>query len=447
MKTTSPECKACQALASDYLDGNISDPDLSQFQRHIQTCSSCSDLCQELQQTRKMLAGLREAAAADSAEAWALGWYHEYYPEPERVEGRSGWTRTKELWGRLAGLSRQDRLRTIRKSSASVTEDLFLWLLVRAKRVCTRDPEHALSIASFALEVAREREKSYGDLESLARALSGLAWCYVMLRDYPPAKRLLQEAEPLSGSEGKHRRVRHEYVTAMGFYCGETGRYDEAENLLSEALDLAQRGGKRRDTVCALVNLGAASLNRGDIDKGLERFSRSRELLEPETDPPRLQLTVCSNLVLTLCESGRGAEAAKLLPRVGHLAEALGGWYWPVYAAWLAGTLALAQHRLEEAVEIFEAVRTEFRARQHSVWFLDASLDLARALFRQGNVGELSRLAAELLAAREEIADDRIRGLIVSFAEKVAQQTVTTEFMNSLALSLRVAKSSQAFRV
>lgn len=438
------ECQAFRDAGSDYLDGQTTAEKLAAVEEHLALCATCSDFCDALRKTCHALGALRESEPVEGAEVKALRHYQSYYPEPEYSEGESDWTEVKRLWGRLLGMPEEGRLRAIKESSDFVGAPLFNWLLIRARRVCSSNPSRAVSLATAALIIGRERERRFGDTRCLALGLSCLAWCLIVLRDYPPAERLLQEAAPLCENAGHSIEERVRYVYAKGLFCAETGQANESENLLEEALLLERARGNRRGIVCALVNIALAAMNRGDVRRGLDLYVAADELLQPESDPPRLQLTVYSNLVIALCESGRPSEAVERMPRVVELADTIGGWYWKAYTVWLTGTLARAEGRYEDAAEIFGRVRGEFLAREHLVLFLEASLDLARTRLQQGRFQDLAELATELLAeAGKQSADERIMSSVACFAEAVSQETLSGQLIASLAVALRRVKSSQ----
>ena len=436
------DCRRCGDLASDYLDRCASAERLLAVKDHLHGCPDCCAFIESLRETVRVLSELREPGSAEDARNKALDSYLSYYPEPERIEGAADLTRVKQLWAQLATLPTNKRVLAVREGGEFVGRPLFEWLLARARRVSNRSPEKAVPLGRLALEIARERQRRFGDTKCLSVGLSGLAWCYVSLRDYRAAKHLLHEAAPLGGAAGDTTRERASYLVARGFYCAETGKAEESQQLLEEALQLETQLGNRRGIVCAYVNLAIPAMNRGDVARALDLYSAAQKNLDAEADPPRLQVMVYSHLVLTLCENGRLEEAAELLPLANDCAERVGGWFWEAYTYWLVGTMERCSGRHQRAMEVFEEVRSEFRARGHLVLYLEASLDLGRTLVAEGRLQELGSLALEMLQVTGELeGDQQIRSSVVCFAEAVRQQTLNSQLLGSLAVALRSMRS------
>jgi hypothetical protein len=194
------------------------------------------------------------------------------------------------------------------------------------------------------------------------------------------------------------------------------------------------------------VNLAGTLLSAGDSQGALRLYREARDLLEAKEAAPRLQLAVYSNLVLALCEAHETVEARNLLSKVGDLAGTVGGWYPMAYKRWLEGSLLWAEGRHGESERIFESVRSDFCDRGHSVWYVEASLDLARILLRQDRLADLSALASELLLRTEEMgADKRVRSAVVSFAQAVRQRSLSSQVLSSIAIALSSARVSQRY--
>jgi tetratricopeptide (TPR) repeat protein len=405
----------------------------------------CESFIEELKATLQVLCELRIVAPGDGAEAGALRFYNDYFPEPDLLAGASDWTSAKRLWGQLSELPQSERGAAIRGDRQYLDTDFCDWLVVRAKRVCSSDPERAVSIAGIALKVARERKEKLGDNRRLALALDATAWCYVILRDFAAADEVLRELEELSDKAEEAVEEKAAYLTTRGFFYSQVGRLKEGDSHLAKVLELRKKLGNRKEVVCSLVNLASAAMTGADSSRALELYREAESLLDVDADPPRLQLMVYSNLVLALCETGQPSKARDALQRTRELAKTVGGWYWRVYTTWLEGTMARVERRHEAAEEIFEKVRSEFLTRGHLVWYVEASLDLARAQLQRGRVRALSRLASELLEVVEDDGDERVRASVVCFAEAVRQQSLSGQLLSSLAVALSSAQLTRRF--
>jgi tetratricopeptide (TPR) repeat protein len=438
------QCLAAKNAASDYLDGHLQGQVQSAMEVHLANCRDCERFVEDLRETLKVLAGHRILEADKDSELRALGHYIEYYPEPALPDPTADWTDVKILWGQLVELSEDARLAVIREEDRYWEAALCDWLIARSRRVCSVDPERSVPFAAAALEVGRQRSLECGDTRHLILALCALAWCYLLLRDYPVAETLLQELGMLCDGKTEGLEETAEYLTTKGFYFSQIGRLQESERLLEEALNLCRKNGSRREVICALVNLAATAMSAGDAKRALKLYRAAEERLDSEGDPPRLQAMVFSSLVLALCEAGLSDEARELLPKTSELAGIVGGWYWKVYVTWLSGTLARVEGRYEAAGEIFEVVRSQFLLRGHLVWYVEASLDLARTKLRQGRLLEVRDLAYELVRVVEERkGDERVFVAVARFADAVQQRTVTSQLLGSLAMALSSAQLSR----
>ena len=235
------DCRAIRDSASDYLDGYAAAEDMRVVEGHLRQCLTCLGFVDDLRSTLRLLSELQEPDATDCAEIRALDCYLDYYPEPRDIDGVADLTDVKQLWARLSSLPASERTLAVREDPDYVSRPLFEWILGRARRVCNRNPENGVPLGRLALEIGRERQRRFGDSKCLALGLSGLAWCYVSLRDYRAARQLLHEAAPLGGAPGDTSSERASYLVARGFYCAETGKAEESQRLLEEALRLEIR--------------------------------------------------------------------------------------------------------------------------------------------------------------------------------------------------------------
>ena len=441
------ECRRFWDSASDYLDGHLDDDIRSRFQNHIESCSACEEFANDLRWTIGRLSGLREPSTSKEEEARVIHLYAEFFPEPDVPAEVVDWTPVKQMWSELSSLSPNERHLVIRKNCKYRDSHLCDWLVVRARRISGTHPERGLPLAESAVAIGRLRASECADLTRLVRSLEALAWCQVHLRDYSQANRTLNELRDLCSKREVDPEERLLYLAARGLFYSNTGRLQESQKCLSEAVELSRRGGQRKSLICQLVNLAGTMLTAGPVENALELFKEAEALLDPQCDPPRLQRVVYSNLVLALCEAGRTAEARRHLPRVRDLSCAVGGWYPKVYAHWLEGSLARAEGEYESAEQIFESVRQEFLRRGHLVWHVEASLDLARSRLAQGKVGGLRLLAAELLRTIEELdGDRRVWSAVVRLAEALRAHSLTEQVLSSIAIALSSAKLSHRYR-
>ncbi len=441
MQQTTPECQRLRDAASDYLDGYLGDDERSTFAVHLDGCSLCEAFVDELGMTLNLLSGLREPSAVEVDELVARRLYDEYFPEPDLPDDLADWTSIKQTWGELASLTPDGRLRAVRESDKYQDPLLFDWLAGRARKLSTTRPEAAVAAAEMALELGRQREAAFGDSRRMVLALEAVACVHVMQGNLPAASVILRELKELCEVVEVLPEDKAKCLSTMGLFDAHVGRTEKAEAHLTEALELRRGSGSRRGVLCQLVNLAATVLNAGDAHRAIEFSREAEKYLDTDRDPPRMQVALYSNLILALCEAGLTTEARELLPRARGLANRVRAWYSTTYASWLKGTLLLAEGRYRGAERIFEDVRAEFLVRGHLVWFIEASLDLARVHLEEGRLADLSALASELLMRIEKLhADERVRSAVVRFAQAVRQRSLSSQAISSIAVALSSAR-------
>ena len=442
-----PDCQRLRDSASDYLDGHVTDHDRRRVEAHLNVCSECAEFVEDFQRTVGLLAELREAAPSEIQESQAARYFDEYFPEPDVPDELEDWTTVKRLWGELAQLGEYERRLAIEEDPRYLDARLCDWLIIRARRVSSVDPSRARLIAETAVVVGRRRNSTLGDSRRLIQALESLAWCLVVLREFLAAKAALGELEYLCDSGVTVTREQAMYLATKGLYYSYTGRFREGQECLYRSLDIQRKQGSRKEIICGLVNLGGAVLSAGDPQGALKLYREARDMLRPREDPPRLQRIVCSSLVLALCEAGQPSEARAVLPMIEELARAIGGWYSRVNVSWLEGTLARVEGDYARSAAIFESVRMEFAGRRHLVWYVEASLDLARVWLAEGQLESLHELACELLKRTEEMGGTpEVWTAVASFAQAVKRRSLTSQLLSSIAIALSSAKIGQRLR-
>ncbi len=439
-----PDCRHLRDSASDYLDGHITDHERAGIEGHLDTCLPCANFFDGLQKTVGLLSELREGNPSEIQEDYVARAYDEYYPEPEVPHYLEDWTAIKLLWGELAQLAQRQRAMAIQGDSAYLDPNLCDWLLGRARRSCSVNPDGSVSLAQAAVEIARVRNRDLGDSVRLVRSLVVLARCLVVLQEFPAASETLQELGEVCSVTDVGPEERAQCLATQGLYYSQTGESRKGELCLARALDLKRIHGTRKGVICELVNLAATMLIAENHSGALRLYQEATGLLDTDNDPPRLQHAVHCQHVLALCEVGNTPEARALLPTVRDLSYTVGGWYARVYTTWLEGTLASTEGRLEKAAEIFESVRAEFETRGHLVWYVEASLDLARVRLAQGRLAALGTLASELIVRTGSMrTDKRVKAAVVRFAQLVRQRSLSNQVISSIAIALNSVKRMQ----
>lgn len=307
-----------------------------------------------------------------------------------RAEDR---VRAAELFERLAGLSLEERLAVVR-----LEEEFQSWAL--CERVChastreaSRDIEIASAWAHLAAEIAERvrgpegfpyRVQGYAMGHGKANVLRVLGELKTARAAFVEAKRLwLSGVDPL-GLLDPGRMIALE-----GSLLRAERRFDEALERLDEAIAVG------RSPERTLIKKGLTLEVMGDYERAIETLLRAEPLVESAGDP-RLSYMLIYNLAVAYTHSGRYAEAAELLSRVGDLVAAQGDEIEKLRVLWLRGRIAGGQGRREEARALLVQARQGFDQRNMSFVVALALLEEAVLLLEEGRTANVKELAREL---------------------------------------------------
>jgi tetratricopeptide (TPR) repeat protein len=173
-------------------------------------------------------------------------------------------------------------------------------------------------------------------------------------------------------------------------------RFPEALAMLDEAVALYREVNEPHFQGRTLIAKGLTLQYSGASDGAVACFREALFLVEPAQEP-RLVLIAHGNLILSLSDGGRYAEARALLTDVRPLWQELGTPGDFRRLRWIEGRVASGLDRLDEAEAAFVEVRTAFLQSEAAYDAALVSLDLAAVYARQGRLADTRNLAAELV--------------------------------------------------
>ena len=199
------------------------------------------------------------------------------------------------------------------------------------------------------------------------------------------------------------------------------------EALACVARAFALRGGEPAAAGHILLVKEQICYSMGDITGSLASLEEAAPFIEAEGDPFQL-FFLRFKIVKHLCELGRYAEAAKLLPFVREMAIEQGMELNLIRVAWLGAKIDAGQGRVAEASAGFEQVRQDFRAHKLPYEAALASLDLAVLLLQERDTAEVKELAVTLawIFAAKGIAREALAAISV-FCEAAREEIATVE--------------------
>jgi class 3 adenylate cyclase/tetratricopeptide (TPR) repeat protein len=256
----------------------------------------------------------------------------------------------------------------------------------------------------LAVDAQRLAEEA-GDAAAAGWALTTRALVAFMLGDDEGAERLGLDAisilQPFGDSRGLARARQW-----LGQYYWRRGRLDEAEPLLRESMEIAERVGASLEYAEAMHTLSIVLVSRpGDSTEGLQMIEKSYVLAQETNDLPLL-LRIYNNLPAVLADGASDYRRAQALLLEGReLARKTAS---RAHEAWIVGslgdvgtslgTLPEAERYQREALDLARAVGDEP--------LVGMRLDgLARVLALRGNLDEAEMLADEsrrILSANPE---------------------------------------------
>lgn len=370
-------CEEFEARVSEYLDGALSKREGSLFNYHRDGCAQCQELTRELLLTTEALALLKEAMPKPSTEMKALSAFLDLYPEPPLPAGLKDWTPSKLLWLRFGGREGTLRIEELIKSTTEVErENLAAWMVGRAEVVFGGSIRAAERLAQEALLLAESSNRQ------TSKAFLALSWAALgasRAHLNPQAAALAsRRARELIAGEELDSRTEARILVMEALRLSVTGEMEAAEVALRRAQQLFSDLGDRRRSLGVLINLAANSMRAGRISKAVRLFENVVSLLDHD-DPPRLHVTVLTNLAVAYCESGSPERAIELVEKLDLIVDQVGA-DWPVHLTWLKGTVARSLGDRDGAMRYFQVVLEDRRLRGEVVSVLEVHLDILRTL-------------------------------------------------------------------
>ena len=301
------------------------------------------------------------------------------------------------LWKDLQGMSPRERRRAVE------TERRF-WTWALAERLCAESVRAAAHRADGALELAglalRVAELAPGSEAWISR-LQGYTWAFVgnarrVQGDLPGAEEAFLRSDRLweAGAGGDPGVLDGSRVLDLKASLRRyQRRFEETLDLLDRALQLSrsrEAGGRIR------INKANTFELMGSYEQAVAELRLAESLIEGAQDL-RLRLVAQFSLAVNLYQLERYAEAAARLQEVREVTVRMGNELDLVRVLWLEGRVFVGQNRWEEALPALEQVRRYFTVNQIAYDASLASLEVAVLYLEQERMGEVKRLAEEML--------------------------------------------------
>lgn len=223
-------------------------------------------------------------------------------------------------------------------------------------------------------------------------------------------------------------------------------RFDDALRLLRRAVSIFLAAGERHRAGRALVNLATIHRNTGNPEVSIPVLYQALELIDPDREP-RLLLHARHNLIGYLSEAGRFMEAHTLFVQTRPLYRRFDDPHTQNRYRWIQGRIARGLEQPKEAEAFFLAAREGFVAEGIPYDTALVSLELAMLYVEQGRMGELKRIAAEMVVifSSRQIHREALAA-IAFFRQAVQTEKASLDLLRQVASFLEKAQHNPELR-
>lgn len=338
----------------------------------------------------------------------------------------------------------------VRNSRRFDTWSVGAGLLDAAFQAMYDDPRRARELAQMAVEIAeRIAEEPYG--RRLVRDLQGRAWAHL-----GNARRALGD---LAGAGEALATARARWAEGTGDPLDEAEllyfeaslmraerRLDEALRTIRRSMRIYRELGDSHLEGRSRVNEGSILATRGELAAAVVANRRALVLVDRERDP-HLALAARHNLVWSLMETGRIAEARATLAEFRNEYTRLGDQGPLRRLEWLEARLLERGGREDEAAAAYRRAIESLAEAELPYEVAAASLDLALLEMRRGRLDEVRRLAAETLVLFRALGVERdALAAWVVLVHAAEAEAVTVGLVERLARYYAEAKSRPGLR-
>lgn len=293
----------------------------------------------------------------------------------------------------------QQRL-LIRNSPRFRTWGLLELLLERAFETVVQNPSDAEDLSRLALDLSERLDPVYygaGAVQDMqARAWAYLANARRLRSDLRGAADAFFKAE-LCLKRGSRDPLEYaQHLDLKASLLRAQRQFQEALQLLEQAVGIFQRHGQPHRAGRSLVNMSTVCHYMGDISAAIPLLFKALHLIDPEVEP-RLLLCARHNLSDYLASNGRFLEARKVYRETLPLYRDFPDLGTQSRRKWVKGRIAFGLGQLAQAESLLLCAREGFAAGEAPYDTALVSLELALIYAREGRTIDLRRIAEEML--------------------------------------------------
>lgn len=430
-----------------------SDPHLAVVD-HLTLCSTC----------RRRVQGFRREHVRQAARRLAevLPWpgtatdYDGAFRRSDSTAQRFGQTLGKErteapgLFVELTGQPPEQRDLLLHNAPRFHTWGVFELLIQRSLEVTRNDPAYGEELGLLALRLSELLDPERYDAH-LLEDLRARAWGYIgnarrVRSDLQGAEEAFADAFQHLGKGTRDPFERALLLDLQASLRRAQRRFDVALRLLRRAVALFLQSDQRHRAGRSLVKMSTVHHYAGNIDEAIHALARAQELIDPEEEP-RLLLCAKHNLADDLAEAGRFLEAQGIYRQTRPLYRSFPDLWTQNRRKWVKGKIARGLRQTEQAESLFRAARDGFVAEGIPYDTALVSLELATLYAGQGRMGDLKRLAEEMVPIFSSLHIHReALAALAYLMQAVEAERASLELVTGVAAYLRKAQYDPELR-
>jgi len=314
------------------------------------------------------------------------------------------------------------------------------WLIERCRALRHNDPESMVLTATLAVVLAERLSPSSSGTAPLADlqayALAELGNSQRIVDDFANAEANLSAAVDRAGKgTGDPRLLAYLMDLTASLYTDQR-RYDEALELRDTVYAIYAKVGDRHLVGSALISKGFSLINALRAEEGIPFLTQGLTMIDAARDP-RLVMTGVFNLIWSLVECGRAAQAESLFGYSQVFFSTQIQRIDAIKCVWLEGRIAAALGEEERAERRFRDALASYEEVKLPGYVAMVSIDLAILWLRSGRRAEIAPLIEETIAAFRAFGIHReVIGTLLVVHEAIKKSQVTEAFLRTAGAEL-----------
>ncbi len=313
-------------------------------------------------------------------------------------------------------------------------------LIERCRALRHTDPESMVLTAMLAVTLSERLSPSLSGRAALADlqayALAELGNSQRIVEDLPSAEATLSAAVDRAGQGTGDPRLLAYLMDLTASLYTTLRRYDEALRLRDVVYAIYAKVGDRHLVGNALISKGFTLMNALRAEEGIPFLTQGLTMIDAARDP-RLVMAGVFNLIWSLLECGKAAQAQSLFGYIQAFFSTQLERVDAIRSVWLEGRIAAALGEEEHAERCFREVLASYEEVRMPGYVAMVSIDLAILCLRAGRNAEIAPLIEETIAAFRSFGIHReVIGTLLVVHEALKKSQVTEALLRSAGAEL-----------